>query len=170
MKWIYEHNADDSARFALGQIFDQNGKTLICFGINPSTASPENLDNTIRKIINITNYNGYDNWIMLNIYPQRATDPNHIHKEFNEDLMRENLVYIKRVVEEYPCCDILLAYGNLIKKRKYLKACLNEILSILTEKQKGIKVIKLTKAQNPVHPLYQPNASKLVNYTLSCSV
>ena len=75
MRWIYERDDQNLNRYALGQVFDENGKTLICFGINPSTACPDSLDNTINKIIKIAHFNGYDNWIMLNIYPQRATNP-----------------------------------------------------------------------------------------------
>lgn len=168
MRWVYEHTEDDSARFALGQILNPNGRTLLCFGINPSKASPEEPDNTIRKIIQISNYNGYDNWIMLNIYPQRATDPAALHPECDTALAKENMLRIKRITEEYSDSDILLAYGNLITKRKYLKPCLNEILSMLGEvQQRKLKVIKLTKANNPVHPLYQPNTSRLIDYTFS---
>ena len=171
MEWIYENNEDNSARFVLGQVFNPTGKTLLCFGINPSTACPENLDNTIRKIISIGNYNGYENWIMLNIYPQRATNPNDMHLERDEALSKENLVHIKRIAEKYPHCDVLLAFGNLISKRKYLRLCLDEILTLLSEEQgKKIKVIKLTKANNPVHPLYQYNNSVLQDYALYSSI
>lgn len=171
MIWLYENNEDNSARFVLGQIFNPNGKTLLCFGINPSTACPENLDNTIRKIISIGNYNGYENWIMLNVYPQRATNPDDMHLERDETLSKANLLYIKKIAEKYPNCDVLLAYGNLISKRNYLRICLDEILALLsTEQGKKIKVIKLTKANNPVHPLYQPKNSILRDYVLSSSI
>ena len=165
MIWLYENNEDNSARFVLGQVFNPIGKTLLCFGINPSTACPENLDNTIRKIISIGNYNGYENWIMLNVYPQRATNPEDMHLERDEALSKENLLHIRQITEKYPDCDVLLANGNLISKRKYLKLCLEEILSLLSEGQgKKIKIIKLTKANNPVHPLYQSNNSVLKDY------
>ena len=59
MEWIYENNEDNSARFVLGQVLNPTEKTLLCFGINPSTACPEKLDSTIRKIISICNYNGH---------------------------------------------------------------------------------------------------------------
>lgn len=171
MKWLYEKNADNSARFVLGQVLNPSGKTLLCFGINPSTASPENLDNTIRKVISIGNYNGYENWIMLNIYPQRATNPDDMHLECDESLTKANLLHIRKIAEIYPDCDVLLAYGNLISKRKYLRACLDEILTLLSEEQgKKIKVIKLTKANNPVHPLYQSKNSILRDYVLSGSI
>jgi serine/threonine protein phosphatase 1 len=167
MKWLYKNSEDNTSRFVLGQIFNPNGKTLLCFGINPSNACPENLDNTIRKVIKIGNHNGYENWIMLNVYPQRATNPNKMHIECDEALVKANLSHIKNIAKEYPNCDILLAYGNLISKRKYLKPCLNEILTLLSKEQgKKIKIIKLTKANNPAHPLYQPNNSVLADYTL----
>ena len=164
MDWIYETSEDNSARFVLGQVFNPNGKTLLCFGINPSTACPECLDNTIRKVVSISNYNGYENWIMLNIYPQRATNPDDMHIECDNGLVSANLDCIRRIAESYSNCDVLLAYGNLISKRQYLKICLDEIISLLQNKK--IKIIKLTKANNPVHPLYQPNASVLVDYAI----
>ena len=167
MEWVYETNEDNSARFALGQIFDKNGKTLLCFGINPSTACPTSLDNTIRKLISISKNNGYDNWIMLNVYPQRATNPDDIHKKCDEQLMAQNMQHIRDVVEKYAESDILLAYGNLISKRKFLKTCLNNILFELAKNyNKTIKVIKLTKEGNPVHPLYQSNLAKLCDFCI----
>jgi hypothetical protein len=47
---------------------------FIC--INPSTATPEKPDPAMRKIKVISGINGYDSCIMLNVYSQRATDPN----------------------------------------------------------------------------------------------
>lgn len=164
MEWIYENNADNTARFALGQVYDPAGRTLLCFGINPSTACPERPDNTIRKVISIARHNGYDNWIMLNVYPQRATSPDDLHPTCDGALARENLARIAQIAEAYPDCDVWLAYGNLIAKRPYLRTCLEEILSLLqTERGKRVKIIKLTKANNPVHPLYQKNEAVLVD-------
>lgn len=169
MRWIYEINKDNSVRFALGQIFNPSGKTLLCFGINPSTACPESIDNTIRKIINISRYNGYENWIMLNVYPQRATNPSDLHIECDEDLVQSNLLHIRNISKNYSDSDVLLAYGNLISKRKYLKNCLEEILSLLNDGcRRSIKIIKLTRNGNPVHPLYQSKTSVLVDYEYEC--
>lgn len=39
--WLYERNRDNSARFILGE---SGKKALVCVGINPSTAEPNNLD------------------------------------------------------------------------------------------------------------------------------
>ena len=157
MRWIYERDSGNNNRYALGQIFEENGRTLICFGINPSTASPEQLDNTINKVIKIARFNGYSNWIMLNIYPQRATNPDDLHKIADETIIKRNLEIISQTLETFNQSDILFAYGNLIYKRLYLRPCLEQISELLKSKSKIIKVIKLTKEGNPVHPLYQKN-------------
>ncbi len=165
MKWLYVKNEDNSARFVLGQIFNPKGKTLLCFGINPSTACPERLDRTVNKVVKIMKNNGYENWVMLNIYPQRATNPDNIDLQCNDELVKTNILHIKNILENYANGDVLLAYGNLISKRKYLKECLNEIISLLKEKyQCSIKIIKLTKLNNPIHPLYQSSKVALIDY------
>ncbi len=165
MEWLYITNEDNSARYVLGQIFNPKGKTLFCFGINPSTACPERLDRTVKKVVKIAKNNGYENWIMLNIYPQRATNPDDIDLERNDVFVQTNLLYIKTIVEKYPNGDILLAYGDLISRRKYLKTCLDEIIALLNVKnQRAIKMIRLTKLNNPIHPLYQSNAVTLMDY------
>ncbi|MFR6424354.1 MAG: DUF1643 domain-containing protein, partial [Oscillospiraceae bacterium] len=46
---------------------------LICIGINPSTAQPGDLDNTLKSVERIALGNGYDSFTMFNVYPQRAT-------------------------------------------------------------------------------------------------
>ena len=95
----------------------------------------------------------------------RATNPNDMHIERDENLVQTNLWHIRDISQRYPNCDVLLAYGNLITKRKYLKSCLNEILSLLDgEQRRNVKVIKLTRSNNPVHPLYQSKTSVLMDY------
>lgn len=45
--WIYKNNDDNSVRFILGE----DGKSpLVCFGVNPSTATPEKLDRTLVQV------------------------------------------------------------------------------------------------------------------------
>ena len=122
MRWIYERDSGNNNRYALGQISEENGRTLICFGINPSTASPEQLDKTINKVIKIARFNGYSNWIMLNIYPQRATNPDDLHMTANEQIIKQNIETVLQILDEYQDSDILFAYGNLISKRSYLLA------------------------------------------------
>lgn len=49
-KVLYEKSSDDKYRYVLGNIIDENGRTLVCLGINPSTATPESLDKTVDNV------------------------------------------------------------------------------------------------------------------------
>lgn len=113
MRWIYVNNDDNSSRYILGT---EGKKSLICFGINPSTAEPENLDNTLKSVERLTKNNGFDSWIMLNVYPQRATNPKNLHKDMNEELHKQNLKEIENVLKNSPV--IWAAWGTLIKEEK----------------------------------------------------
>jgi hypothetical protein len=111
--WIYSNNTDNTARFSLGI---EGNKTLVCIGINPSTASPEKPDATIRKVSKIAEIKGYDSWIMLNLYPQRATNPDLLHPISDIDLHQENLRIIASVFAQNKP-SVWAAWGNLIEKR-----------------------------------------------------
>ena len=64
---------------------------LVCIGINPSTAQPGALDPTLKSVERLANANGFDSWIMFNVYPQRATDPNDMDRVPDRALCDENL-------------------------------------------------------------------------------
>lgn len=86
-KWLYVPPVYDEYRYILGT---RGKKPLICIGINPSTAAPEHLDNTLKSVERIAHFNGFDSFIMFNLYPQRATDPDDMEKTCNAYLHTEN--------------------------------------------------------------------------------
>ncbi len=95
IRWTYITNTDNSARYTLGKL----GKRMLFFvGINPSTARPDDLDRTVTRVENFAFDNGYDGWLMLNVYPQRATDPKEMHMEVNTKMHKENIEQIKHIV------------------------------------------------------------------------
>lgn len=105
---------------------------------------------------------------MLNIYPQRATDPNNLHVQCDENLIARNKQIIADMMTSYPNSDVLLAYSNLIEKRAYLKKCLDDIIAELVDSfGKHLKIIRLTKKNNPIHPLYQRDNSILYGFTFN---
>lgn len=157
MNWIYKNNADNTARFTLGEYNTINEKTLICVGINPSTATPNHLDPTLSKVKSISINHNYANWVMINVYPQRATNPNNLHIICNEQFHSENIIQIQNLLATFTNADILFAYGNLINKRPYLKSCLTDIMKLIKDLHfaGNLFCIKRTLKGNPVHPLYQ---------------
>lgn len=151
--WIYENikNEKINARFLLGT---QGKRTLVCFGINTSTAIPNKLDPTVTKVKNIALRNGYDSFMMLNVYPQRATDPNDLHIHSDDFLKKENEKHIANFIDfkEY---DVLAAWGNLIEKRSYLYPNLVDIAKLeQLENCNWFCLGQLTKGGHPRHPLY----------------
>ena len=94
-KWLYVPDFYTEYRYILGTRGDE---PLICIGINPSTAAPDDLDNTLKSVERIARGNGYQSWIMFNVYAQRATRPDDMDREKNESLQQEvNLMLIEKV-------------------------------------------------------------------------
>lgn len=121
-KWLYIPDFYSEYRYILGTA---GKKPLITIGINPSTAEPDNLDNTLKSVERIALFNGFDSFIMFNVYAQRATNPDHMDKAFNRALHEENMNAFRWVLSrsgEEP--GIWAAWGTIVEKRDYLKTCL----------------------------------------------
>ena len=154
-KWLYVPDYYTDYRYILGT----RGKDpLICIGINPSTAAPGDLDNTLKSVSRIAAVNGYDSWIMFNVYAQRATDPDDMDTVLNERLHRENMrafEYILKNVGEGVSPAVWAAWGTIIEKRPYLKDCVRDLVRLGREYgAKWYSVGKRSVKGHPHHPLY----------------
>lgn len=164
MEWIYDKKEDNSARYTLSP---KSNTYLFCFGINPSTASPEKLDNTVRSVERIALRHNFDTFMMLNVYPQRATNPNNLHIEMNTDLHEQNLLFIEKYFKENKQKKILAAWGTLITKRPYLKSCLKDIYGISKKyKCTWYHIGTVSKKGHPHHPLYLSNAEQMKEFDM----
>ena len=151
-KWLYAPNFYCDYRYILGT----RGKNpLICIGINPSTAQPGDLDNTLKSVERIAHHNGYDSFIMFNVYAQRATDPDAMEKSCNPILHRENLEAFRYVLQISQSPAVWAAWGTIIEKRDYLKDCLADMLAVGNEYgAKWYCAGKVSRKGHPHHPLY----------------
>lgn len=161
--WIYTRNSDNSARFSLG-IAGKN--PIICIGLNPSKAYPGNLDPTLKSVERISKFNGYDSWVMINLYPLRRTNPDLLPLRKRKILHQENLDHIREVVSQFQA-PIWAAWGNLIDSRKYFLPCLADIENeIKGTDAKWIKAGKLTVKNHPRHPLYLKTETPFSTFSL----
>ena len=94
-RWIYVPDHYSEYRYILGT---RGQKPLITIGINPSTAAPDDLDNTLKSVERVAVFNGFDSFIMFNVYAQRATDPDMMEKTFNRKLHEENMKAFRYVL------------------------------------------------------------------------
>ncbi|MBN2836315.1 MAG: DUF1643 domain-containing protein [Candidatus Delongbacteria bacterium] len=115
-------------------------------------AEPENLDPTLRQVKARALSLGYDSWIMINLYPQRATDPDDMDSVLNQEIQLKNLEEVKKYLPE--SCNIWAAWGTLIEKRPYLSECLRALYDILGPECRWFTIGKRSKAGHPHHPLY----------------
>ena len=127
-KWLYVPSFYDEYRYVLGT----RGKhPVICVGINPSTAKPDDLDPTLKSAQRIAHANGYDSFLMFNVYAQRATRPDDMERARNDWLHGENMKafrYLLSLSGEHPA--VWAAWGSIIEKRPYLLDCVRDMLDI----------------------------------------
>ena len=158
-KWLYAPNFYSEYRYILGT----RGKNpLICIGINPSTAKPDALDNTLKSVERIALGNGFDSFIMFNVYAQRATSPDDMETVCNPALHKENLEAFRYVlsISEQPA--VWAAWGAIIEKRKYLPQCVADMLAISREYDaQWLCAGPISKKGHPHHPLYLRKDEKL---------
>jgi hypothetical protein len=125
--------------------------------MNPSAARDEYSDRTVNKVIKLAYQNGYDGWIMLNIYPQRATNAAiHLSTNVNNRLNFNNLEIIKKYITENKIKEIWGAWGDIDAKRPWLTTVKTQIVQMV--QSLGCRIFyfgALTKKyHNPPHPLY----------------
>jgi hypothetical protein len=153
-EWLYVNTSDNKARFVLGT---HGNNPLVCIGINPSTATPDEPDKTIKWLCKFAENKRFDGYIMLNVYPQRATDPNDMHRQRNDDLHKENLGQIKRVFEQLLSGKprtILAIWGVSVELRPWFKDCLHDIINEIQKISPDCrwKCLGLTKEGHPRFP------------------
>ncbi len=151
-KWLYVPNFYTEYRYILGT---RGNDPLICIGINPSTAKPGDLDNTLKSVERIALHNGFDSFIMFNVYAQRATDPNTMERTCNMQLHRENMEAFRYVLSISRKPVVWAAWGTIIEKRPYLLECLRDMLAIGAScGASWVCAGKCSKKGHPHHPLY----------------
>jgi len=158
--WLYVPDRYSEYRYILGT---RGRHPLICIGVNPSTAVPGRLDNTLKSAERIALHNGYDSFLMFNVYAQRATLPDDMDRELNPLLHAENMKAFRYVLERAGASpSVWAAWGAVIEKRAYLPRC---VLDLAEEgKQYGAKWFTAgprSRAGHPHHPLYLKKDSPL---------
>lgn len=158
-KWLYAPNYYSEYRYLLGT---RGRNPLICIGINPSTAEPDHLDNTLKSVERIAHGNGFDSFLMFNVYAQRATSPDDMEKVCNPALHRENLEAFRYVLSISENPTVWAAWGAIIEKRAYLADCVRDMVAVGQEYgARWVCAGAITKKGHPHHPLYLRKDEKI---------
>lgn len=140
-------------RYALWRTWDKNLEYCTWVMLNPSTADADNDDPTIIRCMNYAKAWGYGGILVVNLFSFRATSPKDMKKATNpvcpdySDDIEDALEW-----ENFP---VICAWGNHGSHRGRDK----EVLEIIRQHTQPL-CLKVTKAGQPVHPLYQPKDLK----------
>ena len=164
-RWLYVPNHYSEYRYILGT---RGRKPLICMGINPSTAAPDALDPTLQSAQRIALSNGYDSFLMFNVYAQRATRPDDMERSCNPVLHGENRKAFQYLLSLSPAPALWAAWGNIIEKRGYLMDCVRDFLA--DGEAVGARWYTagpLLKSGHPHHPLYLRKDTQLLPFEIA---
>lgn len=163
-RWLYVPNTYSEYRYILGT---RGEHPLICVGINPSTAAPDALDNTLKSVERVALYNGFDSFLMFNVYAQRATDPDDMEQTYNPLLHRENMNAFDYLLslDRSGSPAVWAAWGTIIEKRPYLPACVRDMIDLgRARSARWYSAGKRSKKGHPHHPLYLRKDSVLEEF------
>lgn len=161
-QWLFVPNQYTEYRYILGT---RGQKPLICIGINPSTARPGDLDPTLKSVERVAKANGFDSFIMFNVYAQRATSPDDMERTCNPELHRENMRAFAYALSLNPRPVVWAAWGTIIEKRPYLPACVRDMIDLgRARSARWYSAGKRSKKGHPHHPLYLRKDSVLEEF------
>lgn len=147
---IYKNSDDNKNRYLLGK---KGNNPLIVVGLNPSIATSEKSDNTISKVATVAELNGFDGFVMINLYPVRATDYTKLETNANQNEIEKNISIINNLVADIKEPVFWLAWGDNIFDRDFFKdSCIEIIKSLEKYNIKYKNFGALTASGNPRHP------------------
>ena len=163
-KWLFVPNTYTEYRYILGT---RGVNPLICIGINPSTARPDALDPTLKSVERIALRNGFDSFLMFNVYAQRATSPDDMEWTLHEELHRQNMAAFDYILSLSDSPTVWAAWGTIIEKRDYLWDCLQDMIAIgRAHSARWVKCGRASAAGHPHHPLYLKADSPMEDFTV----
>lgn len=162
-RWLYVPGVYREYRYILGT---RGARPLVCLGVNPSTAAPGRLDNTLKSVERVARFNGFDSFLMLNVYAQRATRPDDMERALNDSLHRENVKAFEYCLKlASPAPTVWAAWGAVIEKRDYLPRCVLDLAA--AGERYGARWVSAgarSRAGHPHHPLYLRKDSPLDDF------
>lgn len=166
---IYANARADAWRFALGK---SGKRPLVTIALNPSTATREKSDPTVARVEAVARGNGFDGFVMLNLYPVRATDYRELSLKVNGAAYKANLGTIEDLVSRQVQPTIWAAWGARVEHRRYFERARDKLLARLQKYgPTWVRFGALTRGGHPRHPsrldyrwIFQPySAALLVN-------
>ena len=149
-------------RYILERIVGMTGIVILFSGVNGSTAGADGEDQTSRKWIGFAKLNGARGYIAVNPFGHVARDVRELARQA-DPVGPDNDMYIRRAIER---ADLLVpCWGSRSKVPHRLRYRFDQMEQLFRDSGKPIKVFGLTKSGDPLHPLFLPYSTQLVDWT-----
>lgn len=143
---------DRKYRYVLWRCWKQNPKMLQYIGLNPSTANEKTNDATIKRLIRITKFNGFDGFYMTNLFGIISTKPEILVT--HPDPIGDNDRYLKEISEK--SLHTIFCWGAF--KQAYPRA--NDVVKMFP----NAGCIDMTMENKPKHQLFIAGETNLKYY------
>lgn len=146
---IYHSDEGDKWRYTLGI---SGERPLLVIGLNPSTATQEKADPTVARVRKVAALHGYDGFVMLNLYPIRATDYRKLPATVDRSAFERNLQAIEGVVAQMRDPHIWATWGQPVVHHGYFLKARDESCKRLAKYgPKWLRLGELTATGHPRH-------------------
>ncbi len=154
-----EFSRCEKYRYRLWRIWDESKPILVVIGLNPSTATEEKDDPTVRRCIGYARDHGKGGLSMLNIFAFRATNPADMKSQKDPVGPYNNEAIISETTRAIEAGgEALCAWGGH-GAHMGRSSAMREILDGMS----NIKCLGFTKSGEPLHPLYQRRDAKFIS-------
>ena len=133
-------------------------------GCNPSTADDRTEDPTTRRLINMAEHQGYGRLFLGNLFAYRETNPALMKAQataagFDYVIGPNNELALGDLADQ--AVVVVFAYGNIAvngwgskERNQFAKDYARNVFNMMQEKKGIVYAFKLTKLENPQHPLF----------------
>jgi hypothetical protein len=135
-------------------------KPLLLVMLNPSKATAEIDDPTIRRCIGFATAWYHTSLTVVNMFALRATDPSELLTH-PDPFGPENEKYIDAALAEHCIGTVVVAWGAHALVRKRASPMMRKLSDY------GVQCLGTTKDGSPKHPLYVPAAQQLVPWKMA---
>lgn len=142
-------STDKKYRYALWRIWNE-GKTLVMFiGLNPSTATENENDPTVRRVIKFAYDWGFGGCYMMNLFAYVTPYPKELRYDDDYEVNKQKLIETARA-----CSAVIFAWGAWPEAKERGA----EVIAMFP----GALVLGQNKDGSPKHPLYLPKDTQPV--------
>lgn len=145
-------STDRKYRYRLYRVWDDKKPVVLFIGLNPSTADEIHDDPTVRRCIGFAKLWNYGGMIMGNIFSYRSTDPSVLAKIFSP-VGTDNDVALQQMYIESGLSVACWGSNGILGDRG------REVANLLPK----LKCFGITVTRQPLHPLYLPYSSELID-------